>query len=253
MKDILVAFSGGLDSTALVYENLKKGNRVRGLYVEIKNNTDKVLVEKHQVEKIVKLFEAEFPDQFRLDMGSEIYVHYTSGIKFAQISFWLFALLYHGCGNYSEVHIGAVMNDDMVSFIDDIQGIWEAYGWLNEKEHPPLLFPFTKKSKFELVELLPKEYRELVVFCEDPNIIKKPKGRSKKLEFVRCGRCHSCKRYEFDSHNFRMEYGQIKTYDDYLKENESHFNELTAGAEEVQDVQNVKKVPDLEPVKPHIK
>jgi len=140
-KNILVAFSGGLDSTYLVYDNLKKGHNVTGLYIEIKNNDNKVLVEKYQIEKISELFYKEFPTLFSLDMGSEIFVPRAGDLSFKQIGIWLLGLLYHGSSRYDEIHIGAVMNDDMISFIDDIQKIWESYTWLNDKNHPPLLFP----------------------------------------------------------------------------------------------------------------
>ena len=57
MKDILVLASGGLDSTYLIYDNLKKGNNVTALYVTVENNPTKNKSELMALELIRKYFQ----------------------------------------------------------------------------------------------------------------------------------------------------------------------------------------------------
>ena len=193
-KHILVSFSGGLDSTYLVYKNLKKGNKVTGLYTSIQNNEYKTIVEKHQTEKLEELFKKEFPDRFFLEQGIDIMVHGYCDLHLNQIMIWLMSTLYHG-SRYDEVHIGAVMNDDLISYIDDVKKTWKSFKFLSDNL-PKLRFPLTKLPKYEIIKKLPPEYKELVVYCENPGILKPIKGRNKKLVFENCGSCVPCKRYE---------------------------------------------------------
>lgn len=206
-KNLLISFSGGLDSTYLVYSNLKKGHYVTGLYTTIENNRNKVQVEKHQIEKITELFNQEFPGKFTLHYGIAIDVPYSGDILFKQIVIWLISLLYHN-PRYDEVQIGAVMNDDMLSYLDEIKKIWGSFAFLNEK-HPPLTFPLTKISKLHIAEALPRNYKDLVVYCENPTIIEPITNKNKELKFENCNHCHSCKRYKFDSDYLGIDYGQI--------------------------------------------
>jgi 7-cyano-7-deazaguanine synthase in queuosine biosynthesis len=213
-KKILVSFSGGLDSTYLVYDNLRKGNTVTGLYTTIKNNINKIRVETHQTKKLGKLFKEDFPGQFTLDMGIGFDIPSSNDLIFKQTLIWLVSLLYHHSSSYDEVQIGAVMNDDMISFIDDIKNIWESFSFLNPK-HPILTFPLMKNGKAQLSDSLPKKYKDLVVFCENPTIIKDyGLPEEDNFEFTNCGECHSCKRYEFDKDIWNIEYGQIKNSND---------------------------------------
>ena len=210
-RNILVSFSGGLDSTFLVYDNLKKGNTVTGLYTTIENNRNKVIVEKNQIKKLEVLFNEDFPGMFRLEMGISYDVPRPGDLIFHQITLWLVSLLYHN-SYYDEIQIGAVMNDDMVSYIDDIKKMWGGFKFLNDKL-PSLTFPLTKNSKLVIAGELPKKYKDLVVYCEDPRIIKEIDENNSELEFENCQYCHSCKRYKFDSDYMGIEYGQIKPRD----------------------------------------
>jgi len=61
MKKILIPFSGGLDSTYLVYKNLKEGNFVIPVYIEIIDAVqNKIIIEKQQAKKIAKKLKKRF-------------------------------------------------------------------------------------------------------------------------------------------------------------------------------------------------
>lgn len=204
MKRVLVSFSGGLDSTFLVYDNLKNGNVVTGVYTTIENNVNKTKVELNQIKKLEKLFQEEFPNNFNLEIGMKIDAQSGNDVTMKQIPIWIISLLYNKASTYDEVQIGAVMNDDMISFIDDITNLWNSFSFVSRK-HPPLSFPLMKKSKCEISEILPKKYKELVVFCEDPKII-----NDIPLLFENCNNCHSCKRYKYENDLWGVIYGQIQ-------------------------------------------
>jgi len=203
MKKILVSFSGGLDSTYLIYKNLKKGHQVTGVYITIENNIDKVKMETQQINKLQKLFEEEFPNLFTLKMGMKVDAPTSGDLILKQILIWLFSLLYQDSSNYDEVQIGAVMNDDMVSYLNDINKTWKSFKFLNPK-HPNLKFPLSKTSKYVIVESLPEKYKSLVVHCEEPIISKDSKS------FKQCGKCEPCKRYKYNIDSWGITgYGQI--------------------------------------------
>lgn len=206
-KKILVSFSGGLDSTYLVYDNLKKGYHVNGLYSTIENNPNKVLVETTQICKMSKLFKKEFDHHFDLRYGVTIQINKHNHLTLNQTPVWLISLLYAYDGE-DEIHVGAVMNDDMLSHLDDIQKIWNSYRWLSPKL-PPLKFPLRKIHKRDIVRNLPEQYRELVTYCESPRIIEKEPD----LVYGKCGYCHACLRYDYDQNVIRMPYGQLEPKD----------------------------------------
>ena len=54
-KKVAVFFSGGLDSTYLVWKNLSDGNTVLPVYVEIENNEVKTILEKNRMESVYKI------------------------------------------------------------------------------------------------------------------------------------------------------------------------------------------------------
>jgi len=56
MKKVAVLFSGGLDSTYLVWKNLNEGNIVYPIYIEIENNITKTILEKNRIELLYKEF-----------------------------------------------------------------------------------------------------------------------------------------------------------------------------------------------------
>ena len=60
-KKVAVLFSGGLDSTYLVWKNLTDGNDVQPIYVEVENNQTKTILEKNRTDLLVQEFCKEFP------------------------------------------------------------------------------------------------------------------------------------------------------------------------------------------------
>jgi 7-cyano-7-deazaguanine synthase in queuosine biosynthesis len=202
-KNILVSFSGGLDSTYLLYKNLLEGHNVSICYTEIENNSSKVIVEKFCVERIIEELRKDFPghkitiiDRYNV----KIDIVLSNNMCFKQILIWLLSLVYSTKTEIDEVHIGITMNDDINPYINDIKKIWKLYKkfYYNNEKFPKIKFPLYKTPKYEIVDNLPERYKKLVTYCEDPIIISQDNNI---VEFKNCGNCNACKTYIF--RNFR--------------------------------------------------
>ena len=170
-KKVGVLFSGGLDSTYLIWKNLKKGNTVVPYYIEIKNNKDKVILEKNRTELILEEFRKEFPNKVsNLCVGMEVDINTCCGLKYTQMPIWMLGVLFFQDETIDEFHIGYVCGDDMISYLDDIKGIYDSYK-IFRKHKTKLKFPISKKHKYTLYSKLPEQYLKLTVTCEQPILI----------------------------------------------------------------------------------
>lgn len=192
-KTILVLFSGGLDSTYLVYKNLKDGNYVKPIYVELGNNREKSIIEKIQTEKLIRIFNEEFNDRLQ-DIIKPIKLVVNSGapeLLFKQMPLWITSIIYSDELSYvDEIHIGYVMNDDAISYLEDIRKIYYSYQGIIHKKLPKLLFPLYKLGKDTISNRLPEKYKELTISCEFPKLALSGDG----VRHFDCGSCSPCKR-----------------------------------------------------------
>lgn len=221
MKNILVSFSGGLDSTYLVYKNLKEGNKVKLCFSIIENNTNKTIVEKFCARKLYEEFLKEFPQQIQssFDFNTKVLINdYVGGLKFKQILIWLFSLIYHCEKETDKVHIGITLNDDINPYRKDIKRIWKSFKPFYNGKLPKIKFPIYKKQKYEIEEDLPTNYKKFITFCENPHIIYED---NLEVKFENCGECDSCRRYNY-LNMIHIGYGQInsnfKTLEEPLNE-----------------------------------
>lgn len=200
-KKVAVLFSGGLDSTYLVWKNLKDGNTVLPIYIEIENNEVKTKLEKNRIELLWKEFEKEFRNQeegyydFKLKpikYAIKVSVHANEGsLYFHQIPIWMFSAVFlQGMVEIDEVQIGYVSNDDAISYLDDIQNIYKSYQPISEPMKP-LVFPITKMKKYQMAEELPEQYRKYIFSCEMAII--KGSENAELIEYEPCCECAPCR------------------------------------------------------------
>lgn len=214
MKKVAVLFSGGLDSTYLVWKNLKDGNEVIPIYVEIQNNEVKTKLEKNRVKLLCKEFAKEFDAnksmfekkqlhdvEFAISVG----VHANEGsLYFKQMPIWIFSIVFlQGISEIDEIQIGYVSNDDAISYLDDIQNIYKSYQAICEPMKP-LVFPLTKNKKYLMAHELPPQYLKLIFSCENAKIIGSEDAEI--IKYEACCECVPCKRiiaedyYGFDQY-----------------------------------------------------
>lgn len=193
MKKVGVLFSGGLDSTYLIYKNLKEGNIVVPIYIEIKNNAIKSKLEKNRIELLYNEFKSEFGNNLQ-------YIEYVlkfdvygcaHNLAFAQTPVWIVGLVYSQCLGIDEFQIGYCMNDDAISYLDEIKDIYYSFNKINCEPLKPITFPLVKEHKSQMFRILPPQYKDLIVSCESPILLNED---SKKIEYKPCCECAPCKR-----------------------------------------------------------
>lgn len=188
MKKVAILFTGGLDSTYLVYKNLMEGNIVYLYYIEIENNKNKTKLELKNIERIYKIFEEQFPGKIYESRTIFKILTWENNYNFALIQppIWVLGISFIQNKNFDEIQIGYVSNDCAISYINDILKLYNSYSPLNDNEKSmiPLTFPLMKYSKEEIMNSLPKIYSKNVYSCEGPS-----------MEYIPCGSCVTCKKY----------------------------------------------------------
>jgi len=204
-KRVAVLFSSGLDSTYLIYDNLKKGNKVFPFYVDIINNKNKAIVEKQNISLLYNEFVKEFGYELisKPKNISTLQIHTYPNLKFKQIPLWIFNGIFID-ENVNEIQIAYVSKDDAIPFIDDIKKTYKSFNWLFYNERPKLVFPLIKEMKEDLIDYLPDNYKQYISSCEDPNIIHRQiskeeinifdRNQKEKVFYVPCGKCAPCER-----------------------------------------------------------
>ena len=178
-KKVAILFSGGLDSTYLVWKNLTDGNEVYPIYIEIENNDKKTMLEKNRIKLLWKEFNNEFHYNKPLnksllhDIQYVLKVNVSSredSLYFKQIPIWMFAMAFLQSLSIDEIQIGYVANDDAISYLSDIQNIYKSFEVISEPLLP-LTFPLVKNQKHQIFRELPIQYRDLIFSCENAKII----------------------------------------------------------------------------------
>lgn len=185
-----VLFTGGLDSTYLVYKNLKEGNRVQPYYVYLENNATKAKREQIQMEKIWNVLNEMFPQKImkpRTILETKITSSWYHKFALCQPPIWVFALSWIQ-SNVHALQVAYVEGDDAVSYIDKIKNLYEAYrGFIYDEVLIPLEFPLINTSKADIMWELPKELCEHIWSCE-PQYTDREANKP-------CGECITCEKY----------------------------------------------------------
>lgn len=182
-KRVLVAWSGGLDSTFMIQHYLALGYGVDVINCNLTNARPAQM--KREQRAMSKMLKGYFKDKDVQPIGAS---HIRLGgncfqaLNLAQIPVWLFNLISYLRPEHTEVALGYVMNDDAVSFLDSISAIWNGYSGLVNMDLPPLAYPLIRYKKYRIFSEIHPELRKHVTWCENPE----PADR--------CGMCPSCKK-----------------------------------------------------------
>lgn len=182
MSNIFCLWSGGLDSTFLIAKLLDEGHNVTCGYINLTNNEHMIKREEIARNKIKEYFYVRYPQNFKY-IGNICNItlnKFNPEIRIIQPYVWLFSYLSLP-NKIDTVAIGYIMNDDAISFLDDIRNIFKAYTMLNDQKID-LSFPIIKFKKSEIWHSsLMIDIRKDVSWCEDESN-------------DNCGKCDSCKR-----------------------------------------------------------
>ena len=145
-KKVGVLFSGGLDSTYLVWKNLKDGNTVIPIYVELRNNKAKSILEKNRIKLLHKEFCKEFNKIESIVQGMSVESEVYTNILLKQVPMWITALIFNQNHGVDELQIGYVGGDDAISFLGDIKKIYKSFNKLNSEPLKKITFPLKSPS-----------------------------------------------------------------------------------------------------------
>jgi 7-cyano-7-deazaguanine synthase in queuosine biosynthesis len=211
MKTVLVLASGGFDSTYLIMNNLKEGNRVIPLYVKSMVDSLQRKYEIKALKAIVSEFQKLYPKKVKTDKFNESYqcdfIHYESnfwcggyhGFHLQQPIVWMLSAASFLCKDtippeIDEIQLGYVMEDHALSWLKEIKKVFKALMGMSMMAHfsidgkdyklPKVTFPIIKLSKYDVYGAIQRDCPsifKLCVTCETPN-----------EDGLACGHCHSC-------------------------------------------------------------
>lgn len=207
----LVLFSGGLDSTVLLFTALLNNASVSVLCCNLKGQDGKNKIEKQARERIFDLIHRlreKYPGRYGdISYIDEVEISgtiYNNKARLPQKVGFLAQALVCMTDKTTEIQIGVVSGDSDSSHVDKYRNLWKAMQDASLVKEPiSLEFPFLYTLKEELlrsmVENVPggAQALKLISWCEDPH-------RDKP-----CGRCASCT-------TMAKTYGYIKEYNPSL-------------------------------------
>ena len=118
-KDVYVLFSGGLDSTYLLWKNLEEGNNVYPVYINIENNKAKSKIEKKQIDEIYENLRKKYSNLNRVEEILDVSIKSGSAnIFFQQLPIWMLGIIYLSPHYANEIQIGYVGKDDIIPYIN---------------------------------------------------------------------------------------------------------------------------------------
>lgn len=216
MKKVLILWTGGLDSTYLIFKNLFMGNEVYMGYVDIRNNDICMKGEVQARDRLLKYIKTlqdkiSFKGRLCLEVMKlcEISVNYESDFPFAQVPLF-FIPITANLMSYNEIQLGFVYGDYENSdlFIQKLNNIYNGYvdlittpitgkrKILYKSDIAKLTFPLsntTKQEEILFIKSIDNKYKTKIlnnlVHCED---LQEQEGGS----IVPCGECKACRNYQ---------------------------------------------------------
>lgn len=187
----LVLFTGGLDSTYLLYDRLTNHTDVDIFYC----NWDSLYNKKHAetkaqasiIEYIKAISSFSIQNKYKFDLDSKFpfqNFQYNQPLAFITSALSIVDLNRHSC-----VEMGYIREDDIVHDLPHLLSAWNSLSLLLKGEVVPLKFPLIRECKTDIYKHLPKKLRKLTFSCEIPN--EKKIGRNKFI-YEPCGDCPAC-------------------------------------------------------------
>lgn len=193
----MVCWSGGLDSTYLIQKLLEENpnNVIYTNYIELINNPIKTKMELEAIDKMSSYFNQRWSGRFyNYGVAARFELKQFGKITgFYQMPIWISSIVSSVSDDINQVAIGYVMNDDAISYLDDVRNIIKAFNGICVRPLPEVIFPLYKTKKEDIAVGIHDELRQHVVCCENPSeIIDKD---TKKINgYEACGKCLPCKR-----------------------------------------------------------
>lgn len=185
----LILFSGGLDSTALVYRRLQEGP-CDVMYADGGQSVFKIQAELKARRKIIEYLNTVCPYKVRQDYRIDQHVSLASSpdLRYSQPAAWLFiALMIADPSKHSSVQVGYVYDDGgFCRWLPNIERAWVELQSFSRWGGPiPLEFPLIDIPKVQLLAAIDPELINMIWVCEQPKYDEPTK---------QCGKCGPCRK-----------------------------------------------------------
>jgi 7-cyano-7-deazaguanine synthase in queuosine biosynthesis len=178
--NILVNFSGGIDSTLVALRALESPHKVILHHLILKNKINRWKPELKAVQNLIILFKKEFQFEY---LETQIDTTQVSMIYDSLYTIQMATAICYSKKDLNpieEIHVGFIKDDNLASF--NYQQVINAPF---ELDPPKLIKPLINLTKKETIKELPAKYLKECFWCRLP-----------KQDGSPCGHCHSCKLYK---------------------------------------------------------
>lgn len=187
----LILFSGGLDSTYLLFEALETTD-VDILYVKGPQGDNKITCELNARENILEWLAQNRPFKVRnKDIIDISQATVTQDGKYRQILPWFFgALTIADSYKHSSVQIAYISSDGSSNHATTIGWAWDYLGSSTKNKKVDLAFPLIDVSKQDIMKRMPYELYKKIWVCEIPEKIENDVEPT--VVWKHCGTCETC-------------------------------------------------------------
>lgn len=222
LKRTLVLFSGGMDSTYLMWSLAEQGVDVSYIYADGAQGSGKSSVEEDSRPGIIDRIKEYWPGWFPHRGGrvlSKVNLSQTPQAKWRQALPWMVAAMEMVDPElHTSVVIGYCADDDTLQEKYSMIEAWNAMWKFTKKgDVVPLEFPLQLTSKFVMMRDLPPDVYAETWVCELP-LTNARKGATA------CGRCEPCMTREVEK--FRFSLKTHKTLEDHHESVTKRFDGL---------------------------
>lgn len=240
MKKVLLACSGGYNSTYLLIKNAKAGNVVYPVYVKY-NSNDENQINKQQFEieslkrllnqliakgytSIRELLIVNFTLKFEENIKNHFYdsALFDKGILLDILNALFFIVSGYKKGNLgiTEIQLGYSLGAKAISYANEINNYWSTLTSFIEPAYRhiiphKIITPLIKFSKEQILTSLFTFYPSVAKncwVCKEPVMLKKDEKEDKKKHtktitrlFERCGGCNDCRQLNENIQSFFKE------------------------------------------------
>lgn len=204
-KHPLIVYSGGIDSTYLLYSELKKGD-VYTCYIEGAQSQDKARLEQEGRAKNITILEKLTGNRVLSDTIVKTTTTWTARTSngnyvdngncaqdgtWGQAHQWLNGILYvSNSDKHSSIQMGHVLGDCISIHLGSQKKAWKYIQRFTKNAPIPLEFPLAMYEKFDLMYRMPYEVIANIWVCELP---KKHFPEGNEIgEFQPCRCCSAC-------------------------------------------------------------
>lgn len=201
-KRPLMLWSGGLDSTWMLWQALQKGD-VDYVTVDGGQCRHKRRAEAHARSRALKWMRARTQFSVR-ELACHVKLHLAEmpALTWSQTVPWLVgALSVVDPKKHSSLEIGYVMGDEVSCVHDTLKRTWEGLQQVSKHGDPvPLNFPLTWVTKRRILEAIPKGLYDCIWYCELPQLHTDPRVPMR----VPCECCTACITHKTELYRFGL-------------------------------------------------